>query len=133
MKELIIDRRTWRSGGDTQNTPHATGKGQTLLRNEFNYMCCLGFMCHQLGVPKKDLLDMGQPSSLAGKYKLPGLLKKKDGKPIQTNLTKEAIKINDLESLTRKEREKRLTELFKKKGIEVIFKNYYPRKIHRHA
>jgi hypothetical protein len=57
MKDyLIIDRAKWRTGG---NSPIQTGVGRTRLLNKEGYMCCLGFRCHQMGIPEKDLLKAG--------------------------------------------------------------------------
>lgn len=50
---LIIDRSKWRTGGDLAHVnDNQTGKGYTALYNKQGFMCCLGFRCNQMGVPK---------------------------------------------------------------------------------
>lgn len=132
MKDVLtIDRSKWRTGSDG---PHHTGKGLTQLLNKQGFMCCLGFRCNQMGVLKKDLLGKSEPNDLSDEYDIPDLV---EDKPIydwlgamyyeNTDFTREAIQINDDNSLTKKERERRIKEHFQKINVKVIFKNKYPK------
>ncbi len=125
MKDyLIIDRSKWRSGGFTGI--NETGKGTTFLLNEEGYMCCLGFRCHQMGIPKKDLLDKGAPWELSYDWDIPDLLDDDDERIYSdSDFTDEAIAINDDPSLTPAEREKAIKNHFKKIGVTVEFTGKY--------
>lgn len=122
MKDyLIIDRSKWRSGDWSVNT---TGKGGTLLLNQEGYMCCLGFRCHQMGIPKEDLLDRGGPWELSLKWDIPDLLDEHVNYN-NSDFTEEAITINDTPSLTPAEREIAIKNHFKHIGVTVEFTGKY--------
>ena len=129
MKDvLIIDRSKWRTGSDG---PHHTGKGDTQLLNKQGFMCCLGFRCNQMGIPKKDLLNKAEPEDLANIYTIPDLVEEEHWfeKILTQNsdFGREAIMINDNEEITKEERERLIKEHFKKINVKVIFKNKYPK------
>ena len=117
---LIIDRAKWRTGA---NSPIETGVGQTQLLNKEGYMCCLGFRCHQMGIPEKDLLGMGSPGSIITDWDIPDLINSRGNTPF----TAEAVRINDDSSITPEEREKRITKHFATIGVTVEFKGKYPK------
>jgi hypothetical protein len=122
MKDyLIIDRSKWRSGDWSFNT---TGEGGTYLLNKQGYMCCLGFRCHQMGIPKEDLLDRGGPWELSFKWNIPDLLDE-DVSYKNSDFTDEAIDINDDVLLTPAEREIAIKNHFKKIGVIVEFTGKY--------
>jgi hypothetical protein len=118
---LIIDRSRWRTGG-LYNGKNQTGFGGTFLLNSEGFMCCLGFRCHQMGIPKKDLLDKQTPLSIATDWDIPDLI---DSYGKNSAFTAKAVKINDDNSLTSEEREKRITEHFATIGVTVEFKGKY--------
>ena len=123
MKDyLIINRSKWRTGGNTNDSSCKTGEGYTALLNEKGYMCCLGFRCHQMGVPKKDLLGKGVPDELYDEWDIPDLVNEFGN---DTNFTRQAVKINDNVSYTHEEREKKITEHFATIGVTVEFKGKY--------
>lgn len=111
---LIIDRSKWRTG--------THGKGDTFLLNNEGYMCCLGFRCEQMGIPKKDLRRQPNPVDLGYIWYIPGLMNQYGE---QTSLTEQAISINDHDWLTDYERETQLTKLFDDYGITVEFIGEY--------
>lgn len=125
MKDyLIIDRSKWRTGGD--HSDNTTGKGDTQLLNKQGFMCCLGFRCNQMGIPKKHLLQQGVPSHLADLYDIPDLISGDDYDGWEdTKFTDEAVRINDDEYITSKEREKAIKEHFATIGVIVQFKGKY--------
>jgi hypothetical protein len=123
---LVIDRAKWRTGGHSSLNPSHTGKGSTLLLNDEGYMCCLGFRCHQMGIPKQDLLGECTPEGLCELYTIPDLIYSDDGDIwADTSFTNDAIGINDDSELSIKEREKAITEHFKKIDVIVEFKGRY--------
>lgn len=125
---LIIDRSKWRTGGDHnffKSIQSMTGKGDTQLLNDQGFMCCLGFRCHQMGVPKKELLNMATPDCL-NDWDIPDLLTTSPlGTVIDSKFTTEAIRINDNPDISSKEREKQIKEHFATIGVTVEFTGKY--------
>lgn len=119
---LIIDRSKWRTG---EGSFSETGKGDTLLLNKQGFMCCLGFRCNQMGIPKKDLLNKGMPEDLADLYNIPNLIEGDDEFWADTEFTNAAIRLNDSRMLKPKEREKAIKEHFATIGVTVQFKGRY--------
>jgi len=120
MKDtLTIDRAKWRTA--------TSGKGDTRLLNEEGFMCCLGFRCNQMGIPKKELLNKTSPSDLYMNWGIPDLIDMEFWKGIDfnTDFSNEAIRINDNSEITSEEREKKIKEHFKTKDIEVVFIGEY--------
>jgi len=116
---LIIDRSKWRTGGFGKDK---TGKGSTMLLNGGGYMCCLGFRCHQMGIPKEDLLGKIFPSTLSEKWDIPDLLNNDE---YNSDFTTTAVDINDDSNLNIKEREKRIKKHFATIGVTVKFTGEY--------
>lgn len=117
--KFTIDRSKWRCG---QDGPTACGIGDTLLRNQAGFMCCLGHICVQQKVSKASLLDAAFPDDIqtkAAEQKLAGTLLDDEGN--DSDLTSDAVKINDDETMTRAEREAALKELFRKHGHTLTF------------
>lgn len=120
---LIIDRSKWRTGEGGLNE---TGKGDTMLLNKQGFMCCLGFRCNQMGIPKKHLLNKGMPEELADLYNIPNLIEGDDEDGwIDTEFTNAAIRLNDNGYITSKARENAIKEHFAKIGVTVQFKGKY--------
>jgi hypothetical protein len=115
---LIINRAKWRTGGDSRIQ---TGEGSTKLLNNDGFMCCLGFRCHQMGIPKKDLLGYLSPAGLSENWVIPDLVDSAG----DTDFTTTAVDINDDECITQEEREKEITEHFATIGVTVEFKGKY--------
>ena len=111
---LIIDRSKWRTDSH--------GKGDTLLLNNEGYMCCLGFRCHQMGIPKKEILNICLPYYLSYKWIIPDLI---DENGCTSQFSEDAAEINDDPDLTNKERERLIIEHFKTKDIIVKFVGRY--------
>lgn len=117
---LKIDRSKWRTGGNWGK--HRTGEGDTELLNKEGYMCCLGFRCNQLGVPKKDLLGVSSPRETKWEV-IPDLLD--DLTYFNTIFCQDAMSINDDKNLTPKKREERIKKHFAKKKTRVVFTGKY--------
>jgi hypothetical protein len=129
MKQLIIDRKKWRTGGNAYALNRQ--KGHTSLYNDRGYSCCLGFYCRKIGgIRNNVLLDVGSPDNLNIKdfTKIELLVSRDSPDEVYsyTVFSQEAIDINDDPSLSNEERESTIIEHFKKVDIEVIFKNKYP-------
>ena len=125
MKQLIIDRSKWRTGGADFNETH----GDTNLLNGKGNMCCLGFYCLQLGeMNEYEILGIGLPEDLDFHKDDIGdnmfhLIHEDNFR--NTVFTSEAIDINDAKLLTNEQREKAIEEHFKKIDVEVVFTNDY--------
>ena len=124
---FIVDRSTW-------NNSHTFVRSNPYLYSESRAgeerLCCLGFVCHQLGIPVKDFKYKGFPSDLKNEWDIPYLLKGSiyKGKKYWSNsdLTNKAVKINDSLAVPFKEKEKMLKELFNKHKLDIKFVGKYP-------
>ena len=119
MKQLIIDRKKWRTGGD-----FFTEKGLTKLLNREGYMCCLGFYSLQIGnKTEKEILNMTCPYQVENQIGIESLVSKNG--EVNSIFAYDAIEINDNDLISNEDREQRLIELFKGEGIEISFINEY--------
>jgi hypothetical protein len=137
--KVTIDRSKWRTGSTSKNQ---TGVGFTELLNSQGYMCCLGFCLKASKVAKEYLSSSNTPmravnvAKRQGKVKLYNLFRSQgvqalvDSTDIVTNtdLTSQAMRINDNVLTTPKQKEKELLELFKDSVFEIKFTGRYPRK-----
>jgi hypothetical protein len=132
IKELTINRKKWYRGWGSENS--------CLLNPQSGKMCCLGFYALQSGLSKKDIKNMPTPGAvrklLRGDevYLNDGNTISQPAKPIQWN-TKlmqrnrdlhtrtgdNLIDVNDNDSISDEEREKKITSLFKRIGVAVKF------------
>lgn len=130
MKEITIDRGTWRFGGNAKNYDH--GEGFTALLNTKGKRCCLGFVCSQIGFSDEALLDALTPSGIdeaAGK-EIKGLTEIPPGKFFARNLPwlMEVLEANDDYRLSNKGREEYLSKLFLDAGyFRLRFVGEYPK------
>ena len=119
-KKIQIDRSKWRTGKDGKTK---TGRGETALLNNEKYKCCLGFICEQVA-PWEDIELMGEPDEID--EVIEGLTEEHDGlSPVNSELTNQAMSVNDDEETTPQEKETKLTELFKESPYELIFTGEY--------
>jgi hypothetical protein len=128
-KTLILDESIWRCGEegyinyDDENDVRDVkrGVGDTLLKNDKGFLCCLGQFSVQLDKSTKNyILGEGNPEDL--NKVIPLLTKKVQGKIINTSISTKAININDSTTLTVPEKVSRLKSLFKRRGVKIIFK-----------
>lgn len=61
VTKLVLDYSKWRSGLEGYNK---LGKGETRLKNEQGFMCCLGQWCEQIGGPEINLMNITTPTNL---------------------------------------------------------------------
>ena len=125
-KKFIIDRSKWRCGGNTGN-PGARGQGSTLLLNSEGYMCCLGQVCTQLGVPDQNLLDLMTPIHIEDDFiSLPQAVGLTDGgEDENSDFADEVMKVNDDGSLDDSTREQQLIDMFAEQGYTLEFTGEY--------
>lgn len=125
-KTYIIDRSTWRCGGD--NGKNAKGLGEVLMKNEKGFMCCLGQCVIQDNPDKKDWdIGAGEPQEFAEENTL---IEKSPFYYVEphwsnhydnTELSAYAMDINDNKDLTLPERESELKALFRQYGLNIKF------------
>lgn len=117
MKTVTIDRSKWVrnisedvvvKNGNLLISKTAAVLGDTSLLNDNGNMCCLGFICHQAGVPKTLLNNQGFPDALEHK-RMPKYLVEGG---CNTDVTTQAASINDT-FMDGKTRERKLKALFK--------------------
>lgn len=131
--KFIIDRSTWRCGGnpfDNINVRgvdniNVRGVGHTVLLNKEGFMCCLGQICIQLGISKNRLSSQIQPDDL--NIDIPYLTERRlhDSNVCNSQLTIEAMNINDNPNLSDSERELALINLFDHHGHTIEFIGQY--------
>lgn len=123
MRTLIIDRREWARG--------SVG-GESALLNHIGSKCCLGFEALACGFTKEDIAHTGTPEDIGlfhdveTEYaiaKAPHLFVSSIDYLSDSPFVNRAVKINDNAKITEVTREKRLTALFEKEGIELEFIN----------
>ena len=138
--KFTIDRATWRCGG---NGNRAHGAGETKLLNKEGFMCCLGQISEQLGVPRESL-NHAVPSNVCKAHieKLsPVLVRATEptdylpGDWHNTDLAGNAMELNDHEEsytedgdegvIDREQREQSLTQHFLDHGHELVFTGEY--------
>lgn len=152
MKRIVVDRATWRCGGGKLSLASGRGghgKGQTRLRNDEGYCCCLGFLSRQCG------LSDAQITGVAGMYNLPpdkvaalnqeftphglnflslaGHVSTPGEQPVpdsEAGFFLRAVRINDNSKLSDTERETQLMELFRENGFELVFEGEYEDAVH---
>jgi hypothetical protein len=123
--KFVINRSKWRCGGDALNK---IGLGDTFLLNKEGYMCCLGQIALQCGLPADLILNVLEPVDT---HMLVEPLTGKAFSPYNfmacqnTVLSKDAMMINDDPELTKAEREEALIRLFASNEIELEFTGNY--------
>ena len=140
--EVIVERSKWRFGGRNLNDRISIDNvnlveifGHTKLSNYEGYRCCLGFACQQLApsLTDADILNKFYPNALTiyfDKEKIKNLygLMFREGivheDLVEYPWVRQAAKIND-SSLSFKERECKLIDLFAENGINLSFAGEY--------
>ena len=121
---FTIDCNTWRCG---DNGKYKLGEGNTALLNKKGYMCCLGQVALQLDVHEADLLGKGEPDQLNIDIELLTIRYNGDevGEFIIANseLSSDAMRINDSTESTVSQKMKELKELFNDNGYDLEFIN----------
>lgn len=117
MKTLILDYSKWRCGEYSENK---LGVGKTALLNDEGFMCCLGQFGLQLNpaLTECDIKGEGEPGDL--KCYITLLSQENDeGRYISTNLSVEAIDINDKKETTPEVKIELLKKLFGEYDCEI--------------
>lgn len=128
-KTLVLKKSKWICGlpdkeGDRRG--YTLGRGNTDLLNNKGFMCCLGQFSLQLdkSLNQCDIIGKTEPSDLD--VEIPGLSNEiSEGFSRyfkNTQLTNDAIDLNDNYKITVTEKVKRLKKLFSKHGYKIIVK-----------
>lgn len=138
INKLVIQRSRWARKTD------GIDKGESALLNSRDCMCCLGFLGQVVGIDRIDLGAAGTPAEtvsypmeetsevVLGKWpkafaptpKLSDRYMQNDESDfIDSDITNEAININDHCCTTDQEKETALTELFAGVGVELTFED----------
>jgi len=133
--KLTIDRSKWRCGGDKEcGSNNQRGKGDTSLRNEEGYMCCLGFYSLACGYSEEDITYDKEPCDVVHhdeeepKNHYPDwLVLPSDGDDYYYNTLSADVLMgtNDNDHLNEKQREEKVTEQFAEHDVEVEFIGEY--------
>jgi hypothetical protein len=128
MKNLIIDRSKWRTGGDLNELIEKYG--DTYLLNDKGNKCCLGFFCEQIGnIDSRILLGVTIPCDINSKFLTDvEILISRGHKDIvygNSAFAGDAISINDNHLISNEQRERDIIEHFAKIDVNVIFENQY--------
>lgn len=119
--KFTVDRATWRCGN---YGPYKKGMGSTKLLNEEGFMCCLGQCALQLGATKEQILDAFGPTQLPMQLSFLSIPSEDSGLTL-TNLSIQAMNINDSNNFTPKNREELLIQAFARDGHELEFVGEY--------
>ena len=113
MMDLVVKRSRWLRGEEDSY----------LVRGSDKKMCCLGFLGRQCRVPQKEMLDKGLPDNVDRSYRFPNTIVKTDeyGSTDCTMLCDDIVHTNDTSIISDKQRERKLTQLFKKADIAITF------------
>lgn len=121
---FTIDCNTWRCGDDGK---YKLGEGNTALLNDKGFMCCLGQVALQLDVHEADLLGKGEPDQLDIDIELLTIRYNSDEEELSiianSELSSDAMRINDSTESTVSQKMKELKELFNDKGYDLEFIN----------
>lgn len=126
-KKLVINRSEWLSGDFQKIKPH----GSSLYDNYLDRFCCLGLICRDLAnIPTEKMKYVGSPAGLNvglkeiedfEKLRELGLLREDNKHYFNTDETILLIAANDNPSISDELREKEITVIFSKLGIDVEF------------
>ena len=121
---FTIDCNTWRCGDDGK---YKLGEGNTTLLNNEGFMCCLGQVALQLDVHEADLLGKGEPDQLDIDIELLTIRYNSDEEELSiianSELSSDAMRINDSTESTVSQKMKDLKELFNDNGYDLEFIN----------
>ena len=122
---LVIDRTKWYRGKGSH--------GSALLRTKDELMCCLGFCLLQRGFTSDELAEVGTPGEVVSVdrmrpdalSKVVGLVDLYDDESglLETHVCNQLVDANDDPDIDDLTRERRITDLFAKIGVDVTFVN----------
>ena len=125
IEKLTINRKRW-----------LRGQKDSVLRNEEGLMCCLGFYCLLKKFKISDIFNRSAPEEVLKRTRVDVINKttklgrllidndNEEGKIINNNeVCNDLMICNDNTDISDKQRERRITQLFKKINVEVKFVN----------
>lgn len=123
MKQITIDRAILLTPKRQQACGLDAGR---LYHEESGYMCCLGIILHDAGIPRSMLNDRCMPNQVLPNPKVPKWMQLKDLERSPNSRTVNRLaEVNDNEHLTDDEREEAIAGALCKVGIEPIFVGEY--------
>ena len=120
LKEFTVSRKRWIRGEDADDGMNDS----CLYRASDKKMCCLGFLARSSGAKVENIFGVMDPAeSDCDSFSWPeGILDTEYEDEYRNSLiTEKLMAANDDSTLTSREREKMLRELFKAIGIKVKF------------
>lgn len=128
MRTVKINRKYWLNGNTTD---------ASTMCNELNQRCCLGFAANQIHrIPLQDMYEScgATPASVMEECNITPKLNLLAYRQREENFnmyresafSDKAMEINDDTNLTNRERERKLTKLFRENGINLEFYGEYP-------
>lgn len=115
MKTFTINRSSWLRASTVETL------GSPSLLDENGNKCCLGFVCSQILKSDTWILDKADPSDMSINIKDFNVYV--GGKFKNSNLSLEAMLINDNPDINDNEREAKLKALFNRYNYDLEFKN----------
>lgn len=112
--KLVIDRSRWLRGeGDDRSL---------LLRERDSKMCCLGFYSLALGFDEEDIREYASPDEVDGEVEYPEWMYRDDGHcDMLSRDVVDLMVVNDAKSIWDPDRERSITSIFARNGVEVEF------------
>lgn len=130
-KTYLIDRAKWLNGWLLNQLDNYIDS--KLVEPNTGFMCCLGMVCLQEGIPKSKINNMPAPSTISATIPLRQRRRlermsflNEDGS--DTVFASQAMETNDEKEYTHKEREDELKSLAAAEGIKFTFVGRYPTK-----
>lgn len=116
--KVVVKRSRWLRGGHN-------GKGEaaaSYLRDMEGHMCCLGFACRAARIPVSEITHVCTPSALTSRIRIPASLEGliREGY-LDSSGCDALMGRNDRPKQHPKSKEKEITELGRKVGIEFSF------------
>ena len=147
--KLVISRKRWVNGSNSDEAfsdeafIHGNNKGESLLLNDKNNMCCLGFFAKSCGLKPKNI-RVGEPTEIFNTvvpHDRDKLIAKIEDTPFKklivnygskdiryndnyqnsSKICRDLIAVNDDPDIPISKREKKITSLFNKINVEVQF------------
>lgn len=122
MTEFTINRENWATGSNGY-------KYNNHLLNDDGSMCCLGFFCNRVArVPKEELINVFSPEGLNDIFFKKDSIKKLLNDEYNNNTCDSLMAENDSTTVSDKDRETRVSKLFKEIGYKVKFVGSYKKR-----
>lgn len=124
IKTLVIDRSRWLQGRWSDITESMLRSNSGNLPHPM--MCCLGFFAKRLGLTNEEITDIGRLDEVSDLIPEPYRTEALEWRHKYKGSTVwQLMSINDDPDISSRERERRITRLFKEWGVAVRFTGKY--------